>query len=82
MKRLDVEAVQAHFEEHLQGLETGAEDVIVICRDDQPIAELRAIPRRRTTRRPILQRDPRFTTPKTFFEPLPPDLVTGFEAVP
>lgn len=78
--RLQVEAAAAQLEEHLELLETGAEDVIVICRADHPIAELRAIPRRRTTRRPIFQRDPRFTTPKAFFEPLAPDLVTGFEA--
>jgi hypothetical protein len=42
-------------------------------------AELRAIPQPRTTRRPILRRDPRFQMPKSFFEPLPESLLADFE---
>lgn len=79
MKRLNVAEVKAHLSEQLERLERGDEDVIVICRRNRPIAELRAIPARRATRRPILRRDPRFKLSKRFFEPLPAALVAGFE---
>lgn len=79
MIRLNVHAAKTHLSEHLDRLERGEEDVVVICRRNEPIAELRALPRRRTTRRPILRRDPRFEMPKTFFDPLPESLLSDFE---
>lgn len=79
MIKLNVHDVKAHLSEHLERLEKGEEDVVVICRRNEPIAELRALPRRRTTRRPILRKDPRFTMPKTFFDPLPASMIDDFE---
>lgn len=79
MIKLNVHEAKARLSEQLDRLEKGEEDVVVICRRNQPIAELRALPRRRTTRRPIFRRDPRFTMPATFFEPLPDAVVAGFE---
>ena len=79
MIKLNVHEAKTHLSEHLERLESGEEDVVVICRRNQPIAELRALPRRRTTRRPIFRRDPRFAMPKTFFEPLPESLLADFE---
>jgi len=79
MIKLNVHEAKTHLSEHLDRLERGEEDVVVICRRNEPIAELRALPRRRTTRRPILRRDPRFAMPETFFEPLPESLLADFE---
>lgn len=79
MIKRNVHDVKTHLSEHLARLESGDEDVVVICRRNQPIAELRALPRRGTTRRPIFLRDSRFTMPKTFFEPLPDALLEDFE---
>lgn len=79
MIKLNVHEAKTHLSEHLDRLERGEEDVVVICRRNEPIAELRALPRRRTTRRPILRRDPRFTMPKTFFELLPEAMLSDFE---
>jgi antitoxin (DNA-binding transcriptional repressor) of toxin-antitoxin stability system len=79
MKKVNVHEAKTHLSEHLDRLEKGEEDVIVICRRNEPIAELRALPRRRTTRRPILRRDPRFTMPKTFFDQLPESMLAAFE---
>jgi antitoxin (DNA-binding transcriptional repressor) of toxin-antitoxin stability system len=75
-----VHEAKTHLSEHLDRLERGEEDVIVICRRNQPVAELRALPKRSTRRRPIFRRDPRFTVAKSFFEPLPDSVVAGFEA--
>lgn len=77
--KLNIHEAKTHLSEHLERLESGEEDVVVICRRNEPIAELRALPQRRTTRRPILRRDRRFSMPKTFFDPLPGSVVDDFE---
>ena len=79
MIKLNVHEAKTHLSEHLERLESGEEDVVVICRRNEPIAELRALPRRRTTRRPIFRKDPRFTMPKSFFEALPEALLADFD---
>ncbi len=79
MKKLNVHEAKARLSEYLDRLERGDEEVVVICRRNQPVAELRALPRRRTTRRPILRPDPRFVMPASFFEPLPESIVRDFE---
>jgi antitoxin (DNA-binding transcriptional repressor) of toxin-antitoxin stability system len=79
MIKLNVHEAKTHLSAHLERLESGEEDVVVICRRNEPIAELRALPRRGTAPRPIFRRDPRFTMPKTFFEPLPDALLADFE---
>ncbi len=79
MVRLNVHEAKTHLSEYLDRLERGEEDVVTICRRNEPIAELRALPRRRKTPRPIFRRDPRFRLRKSFFEPLPEELLRGFE---
>lgn len=79
MVKLNVHEAKTHLSEWLDRLERGEEEVVVICRRNQPIAELRALPQRRTTKRPIFRRDPRFAVPTSFFEPLPEDTITAFE---
>ncbi|MSP62305.1 MAG: type II toxin-antitoxin system Phd/YefM family antitoxin [Myxococcales bacterium] len=79
MIRLNVHEAKTHLSRHLERLEKGDEDVIVLCRRNQPIAEIRALPRRRKTRRPMNLADPRFKLSPRFFEPLPEEVIAGFE---
>ncbi len=79
MTKVNVHEAKTHLSEWLDRLERGEEEVVVICRRNEPIAELRALPRRRETKRPMFRRDPRFTLAATFFEPLPDDVVDAFE---
>lgn len=79
MRRLNIHEAKTHLSEWLGRLERGEEDVVTICRRNEPIAELRALPRRLQTPRPIFRRDRRFKLAKTFFEPLPEELRRGFE---
>jgi len=79
MVKLNIHEAKTHLSEYLDRLERGEEDVVTICRRNEPIAELRALPRRRKTPRPIFRRDPRFKLSKRFFEPLSEELVHGFE---
>lgn len=77
--KVNVHQAKTHLSEYLERLERGDEDVVTICRRNEPIAELRALPKPRTTRRPIFRRDPRFTVSEHFFEPLPDELLARFE---
>jgi antitoxin (DNA-binding transcriptional repressor) of toxin-antitoxin stability system len=79
MTKVNVHEAKTHLSEYLDRLERGEEDVVTICRRNEPIAELRALPRPRKTRRPIFRRDSRFELAKSFFEPLPEELLAGFE---
>jgi antitoxin (DNA-binding transcriptional repressor) of toxin-antitoxin stability system len=50
MKRLNIHQAKTHLSRELAELAPG--DVIVICRNNRPIAELRALPQRLERRRP------------------------------
>jgi antitoxin (DNA-binding transcriptional repressor) of toxin-antitoxin stability system len=79
MAKLNIHEAKTHLSEWLDRLERGDEEVVVICRRNEPIAELRALPRRRKTKRPIFRRDPRFALSAAFFEPLSDEIVAAFE---
>jgi antitoxin (DNA-binding transcriptional repressor) of toxin-antitoxin stability system len=79
MVKVNIHDAKTHLSEHLERLERGDEDVVVICRRNEPIAELRALPKRQATARRILVADPRFRLSPAFFEPLPDEVIDGFE---
>jgi antitoxin (DNA-binding transcriptional repressor) of toxin-antitoxin stability system len=79
MVKVNIHDAKTHLSEHLERLERGDEDVVVICRRNEPIAELRALPKRQATARRILVADPRFRLSAAFFEPLPDEVIDGFE---
>ncbi len=79
MSTVNIHEAKTHLSEHLDRLERGEEEVVIICRRNEPIAELRALPKRRTTPRPLLTPDPRFTLSPAFFEPLPDTVLESFE---
>jgi len=79
MVKVNIHEAKTHLSEHLDRLERGDEDVVVICRRNEPIAELRALPKRQVAPRRILEADPRFRLPAAFFEPLPEEVVDAFD---
>jgi len=52
---------------------------VLICKRNRPIVELHAVESARTTPRPIGLARGRLTVPPAFFEPLPEDVLGGFE---
>ncbi len=80
MIKLNVHEAKTKLSEWLDRLERGQEEVVIICRRNEPIAELRALPRRRKTKRPMFRRDARFALVPAFFEPLPDEIVAAFES--
>lgn len=78
MIRVNIHEAKTHLSKYLERLRRG--EVVVICKRNVPIAEIRAVPPARTTPRPIGRAKGEFTIPNSFFEPLPEDVLTGFEA--
>ena len=80
MIRLNIHEAKTHLSRYLARLEAG--ETIVLCRRNQPIAELRPLPRIETAPRPFGLARGTFSVPDSFFEPLPADVIEGFEGGP
>ena len=81
MTKVNVYEIKAKLSEYLDRAAGG--ERIVICRHNQPVAELRAIDEVRTVPRPIgpLPGRPTFDLPASFFEPMPDDELGLWEGV-
>jgi prevent-host-death family protein len=52
---------------------------VLICKRNRPVVELHAVESARTSPRPLGLGRGRMTVPSSFFEPLPEDVLRGFE---
>jgi antitoxin (DNA-binding transcriptional repressor) of toxin-antitoxin stability system len=52
---------------------------VLICKRNRPVVELHAIQSARTTPRPVGLGRGSFAVPPSFFEPLPENVLSGFE---
>jgi antitoxin (DNA-binding transcriptional repressor) of toxin-antitoxin stability system len=75
MKKVNIFEAKARLSECIDAVQHGEQ--VVICRRNQPVAELRAITIARTTPRP-LGGAKGLAIPEAFFEPLPDDVVDAF----
>lgn len=80
MIRLNIHEAKTHLSKYLDRLETG--ETIVLCKRNTPIAEIRALPRARKTKRPVGLAKGQFKVSKKFFEPLPEEILKAFEGKP
>jgi prevent-host-death family protein len=71
MKVVNVAEAKAKLSEYLDAVAKG--EHLLICKRNEPIAELRPIERKRTTPRPIGGGPYTFGLPESFFEPMPDD---------
>lgn len=76
-KRINIHEAKTHLSRHLAELEPG--DVVVICRNNEPVAELRALPSRPARRRPWGIDRGVFVVPSDFNSPLPEEELTAWE---
>jgi antitoxin (DNA-binding transcriptional repressor) of toxin-antitoxin stability system len=72
MIRLNIHEAKTHLSKYLAELKRG--EVIVICRRNIPIAEIRPLQSEEKRRRPIGLASGRFEVPAEFHEPLPEEL--------
>ena len=77
MIKVNVAEAKTRLSRLLKRLKPG--EVIVVCRRNVPIAEIRAIPQLRKQARPIGLARGEFKIARSFFDPLPDDVVAGFE---
>jgi antitoxin (DNA-binding transcriptional repressor) of toxin-antitoxin stability system len=75
MKKVNIFEAKARLSECIDAVQRGEQ--VVICRRNQPVAELRAITATRTTSRP-LGGAKGLNVPDAFFEALPDDVVDTF----
>lgn len=52
---------------------------VLICKRNRPVVELHAVQSARATPRPVGLARGRFSVPPSFFDPLPDDVLGGFE---
>ena len=77
MIRLDMHEAMIHLSRYVAQLREG--ETILLYRRNEPVAEIRALPRARTKPRPFGLARGQFTVPDSFFEPLPDDIIESFE---
>lgn len=80
MIHLNVHEAKTHLSRYLDEVEAG--EVVVLCRRNVPIAEIRRISPQRSEPRPVglaRERYGFFEVPASFDEPLPDWLIEAFE---
>jgi prevent-host-death family protein len=77
MKKVNIQEAKTHLSRYLDRVEKG--ETIVICRRNEPIAEIRPLARPRAKPRPLGLAKGKFRVPASFFEPLPEELLRSFE---
>ncbi|MEW6544742.1 MAG: type II toxin-antitoxin system Phd/YefM family antitoxin [Nitrospirota bacterium] len=77
MIKLNIHEAKTHLSRYLAKLKKG--ERIVLCRRNQPIAEIIALPAPVARKRPLGLAKGRLTVPQSFWEPLPEGLTRAFE---
>ena len=78
MIRLNIHEAKTHLSAFLGRLQKG--EVIILCKRNKPIAEIRALPAERKTPRPIGLDKGKFTIPPEFYAPLPDEILNHFRS--
>ncbi|MEO5896926.1 MAG: type II toxin-antitoxin system prevent-host-death family antitoxin [Vicinamibacterales bacterium] len=78
MNMVNIFEAKARLSELIERAATG--ERILICKRNQPIAELRPIPAERNTPRPVGLAKGLVDMPAAFFDPLPDDELEAFNA--
>lgn len=76
MIMVNIHEAKAKLSEYLEAAARGEQ--VLICKRNQPVAELRPVASARTEPRPFGGDKDRFEVPASFFEPLPDDVVETF----
>jgi prevent-host-death family protein len=77
MIQVNVHDAKTHLSRYLDRVSAG--ETIILCRRNQPVAELRPLPQTAPGPRPFGLARGAFSVPPSFFEPLPDDEIAAFE---
>ena len=78
--KANIHEVKTHLSEYLEKLGEG--ETLVICKRNEPIAELKRLPKRSMEPRPIGLAKGKIHIPDSFWDPLPDDILEGFNSGP
>jgi len=76
MIKVNIYQAKMNLSKYLRKLSEG--ESIVLCKRNEPIAEIRLLKRPRTKNRPVGLAKGQFKVPSSFFESLPAQLVKAF----
>ena len=76
MIKLNIHEAKTHLSHYLEEVEQG--ETIILCRRNQPVAEIWPLPAQRHKKRPIGLAKGKFTVPVSFFDDLPADILAPF----
>jgi prevent-host-death family protein len=76
MKKINIHEAKTHLSHYLDEVEHG--ETVVLCRRNQPVAELRPLAVRRHKPRPVGLAKGVFAVPASFFEELPEETLSLF----
>ncbi|MDH4154943.1 MAG: type II toxin-antitoxin system prevent-host-death family antitoxin [Nitrospira sp.] len=77
MMKLNIHEAKTHLSKYLSKLKAG--DRIVLCKRNQPVAQITPLSEVPSGPRPIGLAKPMFSVPASFFEPLPGEMLDAFE---
>lgn len=77
MIKLNIHEAKTHLSRYLSKLKEG--ETILLCKRNTPIAEIRPIEQPPQKARPVGLAKNVFKVPRSFFEPLPDDVILSFE---
>jgi prevent-host-death family protein len=77
---INIHEAKAKLSEYLDAVAKG--ERVVICKRNQPVAELRAIESTRIAPRPLGLAKGQVSIPPSFFEPMPDEFLDAFESGP
>ena len=77
---VNINEIKAKLSEYLEAVSKG--ERVLICKRNQPIAELRPVEQKRAVPRQLGAGPYRFDVPDSFFEPMPDEFLDAFESGP
>lgn len=77
MIKLNIHEAKTHLSKYLTKLKAG--ERIVLCKRNQPVAQITPLSEVPTGPRPIGLAKPTFSVPASFFEPLSDELLEAFQ---
>jgi len=76
MIKLNIHEAKTHLSKYLAKLKVG--DRILLCKRNQPVAQITPLPEAPVRPRPIGLAQGIFIVPRSFFDPLPQELLEAF----
>ena len=76
MKTINIHEAKTHLSRYLSMIKNG--QTILLCKRNDPIAEIRPFQSRRSEKRPVGLAKGKFTVPPDFFKPLPEEILQAF----